>query len=73
MAINSCDAHALFVSGDIEDANINDFIMQYDVKMDSKFPFEEYRLDSVNKSVASQVQDKLTNCSLDAQKIGIGP
>ena len=67
-AISKCDAHALLVSGNVEDADVSHFIMQYDVERDGKFPFCNYRLNFVNESVASQVQDKLNKGSLDDRR-----
>ena len=67
-AISKCNAHALLVSGNIEDADVSQFIMQYDVERDGKSPFRKYRLNFVNESVASQVQDKLNKGSLDDRR-----
>jgi hypothetical protein len=61
-AMDSCDAHALLVSGNIERKDISHFIMQYIVKTDEKLPFGEYSLDFVNKQVARQIQNKLSAC-----------
>jgi hypothetical protein len=70
-AISKCDAHALLVSGNIEDTDVSHFIMQYVVKTDGKLPFEEYSLDFVNKTVTSQVQNKLDKCSLDDRRVAL--
>ena len=67
-AIRSCNAHALLVSGNVERADVSHFIMQYDVERDGKSPFRRYRLNFVNESVASQVQDKLNKSSLDDRR-----
>ena len=67
-AISKCNAHALLVSGDVEDADVSHFIMQYDVERDGGSPFRKYRLSFVNESVASQVQDKLNKGSLDDRR-----
>ena len=67
-AISKCNAHALLVSGDVEDADVSHFIMQYDVERDGGSPFCNYRLNFVNESVASQVQDKLNKASLDDRR-----
>ena len=67
-AISKCNAHALLVSGDVEDVDVSHFIMQYDVERDGGSPFRKYRLSFVNESVASQVQDKLNKASLDDRR-----
>ena len=60
MAIVECDAHALLVSGDIERPNVSHFIMQYDVKMDSPYPFEEVSLKFINDHVREQLETLLS-------------
>jgi hypothetical protein len=68
-AIDSCDARALLVSGNIERKDISHFIMQYIVKTDGKLPFVEYSLDFVNKQVATKIQNKLSACSLEERRV----
>jgi hypothetical protein len=67
-AISKCDAHALLMSGNIEDTDVSDFIMQYIVKTDGKFPFEEYGLDFVNKQ--SQHRFKISLARLPCRPEG---
>ena len=38
-AISKCNAHALLVSGNVEDVDVSHFIMQYDVERDGGSPF----------------------------------
>ena len=45
--------------------------MQYIVKMDGKLPFEEYSLDFVNKTVATQIQNKLSASSLQDRRVAL--
>jgi hypothetical protein len=70
-AIDSCDARALLVSGNIERKDISHFIMQYIVKTDGKLPFVEYSLDFVNKQVTTKIQNKLSACSLEERRVAL--
>lgn len=64
VAITKCDTQALLVSEDIEDADVSHFIMQYDVKMETKKHFREVSLNFVNDRVFEQIETKLLKESL---------
>jgi hypothetical protein len=67
-AIRRCDAHALLVAYDIEDADISHHIMHYNVKTTGSDRYTHYTLDFVSPSVVTELQGKLTACST-AEKV----